>query len=291
MKVTIFGKTGQLARSLADSKPATVKATFLSRNDCELQDTAMIRSILSRERPHFVVNAAAYTAVDHAEKDSDAAMAINATAPGVMAKWVTEHAAKLIHISTDFVFEGLNHVPYKPEDETVPISLYGKSKLTGEIEVMNLAAEAAMIIRTAWLYSEYSNNFLRTMLRLMNERDSLSVVDDQRGSPTYANGLAQIIWQIITEERLKSGIYHWTDGADISWYEFAQHIQKEALKIELIERAIPILAISSKQYPTLARRPPYSVLDTTSLTDLLSRKSDDWHLNLRLALHRIADRI
>ena len=162
-----------------------------------------------------------------------------------------------IHISTDFVFDGLNQEPYKPEDETAPIGSYGRSKLKGEIKGIDLAPHAAMIIRTAWVYSEYGNNFLKTMLRLMKERDSLSVVHDQRGSPTYAASLAHIIWQVIREDRFRPGIYHWADRADITWYEFARAIQHEALKIGLLERAIPITDISTEQYPTAAGRPAY----------------------------------
>ena len=291
MNVTVFGTTGQLARSLAHTKAARIRPTFLSRDDCDLRDAEMIRSVLTRQQPDFVINAAAYTAVDQAEQESEIAMAINATAPGIMAEWVAEHTAKLIHISTDFVFDGSSREPYKPEDQVAPLGSYGKSKLNGEIQVLDFAPQEAMIIRTAWVYSEYGNNFVRTMLRLMQDRDELSVVHDQHGYPTYAAGLARIIWQNINDGKFQPGIYHWSDRAEITWYEFAREIQQEALKIGLLGQAIPITDISTDQYPTPAVRPTYSVLDSSSLTDLLGIKNDDWLLNLRIALNRIAGQI
>ena len=291
MKVIVFGKTGQLARSLADHKVDAIKATFLARSECDLSDPTMIRSVLNTEKPDFVINAAAYTDVDQAEQEPEIANYINAIAPRLMAQWAAEHAAKLIHISTDFVFDGTGESPYKPEDKATPACIYGKSKLKGEFEVMELAPKAAMIIRTAWVYSEYGNNFVTTMLRLMREHDSLSVVDDQRGSPTYAASLARTIMQIISEGRFDPGIYHWTDRSNATWYEFAREIQQEALKAGLLKRTIPINKISTDQYPTRAARPAYSVLDTTDLKNLLGRENVDWQINLRLALLRIANQI
>ena len=291
MKVTVFGKTGQLARSLRDCENLDIKCTFLSRDDCDLCDPAMIRSALSHEQPDIIINAAAYTDVDRAEREPTIATKVNSTAPKIMAKWAATHSTKFIHISTDFVFNGMKQSPYTPDDEATPICCYGKSKRKGEMEAIDVAPMTTMIIRTAWLYSEYGNNFVKTMLKLMQERDKLSIVNDQRGSPTYAATLARIIMQIIKKDKFKPGIYHWTDRANVSWYEFARKIQHEALAIGLLERGIPIAKISSEQYPALARRPAYSVLETTKMRELLSTENDDWQVNLRLALTRIARHI
>ena len=291
MKVVVFGTSGQLARSLRDFEAPEINSSFLSRADCDLSDPEMIREALAREKPEIIINAAAYTNVDQAEQESEVATQINATAPRIMAQWAAHHSTNLIHISTDFVFNGMARSPYKPEDETAPICCYGRSKRKGEIDVIEIAPKATMIIRTSWLYSEYGTNFVKTMLRLMQERDDLSIVNDQRGSPTYAASLARIIMQIIIKNRFKPGIYHWTDGADVTWYEFAREVQKGALEIGLLERAIPLNKISAEQYSAPARRPNYSVLDTTTMRELLNTDNDDWQLNLRLALSRIASLI
>ncbi len=170
-----------------------------------------------------------------------------------------------------------------------PLGAYGASKEAGEKQVKELAPKATMVIRTSWVYSEYGSNFVKTILRLMRERKSLSVVDDQQGSPTYAGSLAHIIWTIINMDYFQPGIFHWTDNGTITWYQFACTIQAEATKLGLLNRSIPIKPISTDEYPTLAKRPAYSALDTSKLEQLTSQKAGDWQLNLNYVLNRLKD--
>ena len=181
-------------------------------------------------------------------------------AVGELATWAAQNAASLIHISTDFVFDGAGSSPYLPHQQTAPLGVYGASKLAGEERLQAVLKENATIIRTAWLYSEYGNNFVKTMLRLMQDRDQLSVVDDQFGSPSSTHGLAELIFSMIQHGQYQ-GVYHWTDGGSISWFEFAQKIQQLALQQGLLTRQIPIRPIASSEYPGAARRPAYSVLE------------------------------
>lgn len=290
MKVTVFGANGQLGQSLAATSRPDISGEYLTREDCNLLDPAAINTVLTRSRPDLIINAAAYTAVDRAEEEPELAKAINATAVGVMAEWAAREHARLIHLSTDFVFDGSGQRAYRTDDEVAPLGSYGTSKLAGEVLAGTAGPQVSMIIRTAWVYSEYGNNFVRTMLRLMQERDSLSVVNDQRGSPTYAGGLAQVIWTIITGNCFQPGIFHWTDNGNISWYEFACEIQTQAAQLGLLDKPIPINGITTDQYPTPATRPAYSVLDSSRLASLLERSTDDWQANLNLALTRLANR-
>ena len=290
MKVTVFGANGQLGQSLAATSPPDISGEFLTREDCNLLDPGAIHAVLTRSRPDLIINAAAYTAVDRAEEEPELAKAINAAAVGVMAEWAAREHARLIHLSTDFVFDGSGQRAYRTDDEVAPLGSYGTSKLAGEVLAETAGPQVSMIIRTAWVYSEYGNNFVRTMLRLMQERDSLSVVNDQRGSPTYAGGLAQVIWNIIDSNCFQPGIFHWTDNGNISWYEFACEIQTQAVQLGLLDKPIPINGITTDQYPTPATRPAYSVLDSSRLASLLERRTDDWQANLNLALTRLAIR-
>ncbi len=288
MKVLVIGSTGQVAQSLRDTQPEGIEATYLDRNSCDLGDPESVAAVLSQHQPDIVINAAAYTQVDKAEEEPDLAHRVNGESVAVMARYVAENKARLIHISTDFVFDGSKPTPYKPGDPTEPLGEYGKSKLAGEVAALKAAPESTMIIRTAWVYSEHGNNFVKTMLRLMSERDELGVVNDQRGAPTYARGLAEVIWQILLGDLFTPGIYHWTDKADLSWHDFAQAIQEEGIASGLLEKPIPVNPIPTEAYPTPAARPAFSVLDTRKLTNLLGIETIPWRENLRNMLSRYA---
>lgn len=288
MNVVVFGKTGQLALSLAETQPGTIDAIYLSREDCDLLNAGAIEQSLNRLKPDYVINAAAYTAVDQAETETDVAMAINADAPAVMADWVAATNGNLIHISTDFIFDGKRTSPYLPDDEPSPLGSYGRSKLIGEQQIADNAGNNSMIIRTAWLYSEHGRNFVKTMLQLMQTREQLSVVSDQRGCPTYVEGLARTIWQVIVEEKFAAGVYHWTDAGEITWYDFACEIESQALALGILESPTPISAIATTDYPTPAARPAYSVLDSSRLIALTGTQNKPWQTQLSIALERIA---
>ena len=188
----------------------------------------------------------------------------------------------MVYISTDFVFNGQNFKPYLPDDTLDPKSVYGKSKLKGEQAVRKILGDKALIIRTAWLYSVHGNNFVKTMLKLMKEKSSLNVIDEQIGTPTWAKGLAQAIWTAL--EKNLTGTFHWTDAGVASWYDFATAIQEEGLEAGLINSAIPILPVGTGQYPTPAKRPMYSVLDKTSFWHFTNIKPVHWRVQLRSML-------
>lgn len=282
--ILVIGATGQLGRCLKDTAPGLnqrVNINYLSRDQLDLTSSPKIRTCIEKFKPDFILNAAAYTAVDKAEEQGETAYLVNRDAVKYIAEAAHNFSAKFIHISTDFVFDGSSSTPYSPDAPTNPLGVYGKSKLAGEIELRKTLVDAGMIIRTAWVYSEYGNNFVKTMLRLMQEKPSINVVNDQVGSPTYARGLATTIWSILDKGIFEPGIYHWTDRGEVSWYEFATAIQEEALVLGLLDKAIPINPISTAQYPTPAARPGYSVLDCSKLQTLINNKGTDWRKNLQ----------
>ncbi|MBO6702610.1 MAG: dTDP-4-dehydrorhamnose reductase [Pseudomonadales bacterium] len=287
MTILVFGSTGQLAKSLHDTLPAELDAIFVDRATCDLAEPSSVRALLESKQPELIINTAAYTQVDKAEEEPELARTVNGQSVSVMAAFASEHSTRLIHISTDFVFDGAKSEPYLPGDPTGPLGEYGESKLAGELAALNAAPEATMIIRTAWVYSEHGGNFVKTMLRLMAERDELGVVSDQIGSPTYARGLAKTIWRIVVEDRFSPGIYHWTDHGGISWHEFAVAILQEAKDQGLLDSTIPINPIPTEAYPTPASRPAYSVLDTAKLANLLGHEPTNWRDNLKLMLGRL----
>lgn len=288
IKVVITGANGQLGQELTNSAPSGYEVISCSREELDITDSESVASALSKLSPHLVINAAAYTKVDLAETESDSAYAVNADAAGYLADACRATGAALIHVSTDFVFDGSASTPYKPGSETSPQNEYGRSKLLGEQRILSSSLDNYAIIRTSWVYSRFGNNFVKTMLRLMRSHDRISVVADQIGSPTSAFRLATVIWQLVERSNsqnaiqldLKERIFHWSDSGVASWYDFAVEIQKEALKRGLLSKAIEIECIPSEQYPTPAYRPHYSVMDTSNLRSLLSLKTSHWSREL-----------
>jgi dTDP-4-dehydrorhamnose reductase len=287
MKALVLGCDGQLGQSLARSIPSDVEFVGLDMPDIDITDADMVSEILNGVRPTIILNAAAYTAVDQAESDVDRARAINKDGPRNIANIAAEIGARVIHVSTDFVFDGTSTTPYAPSHAPNPLSVYGLTKFQGEQEVLKALPNSSIIVRTAWLYSEFGNNFVKTMLQLMSEGDELKVVADQMGTPTWAGSLARTMWLMASQSDL-AGIFHWTDGGKASWYEFAQAIQEEAVSLSLLNEAIPICGISTSEYPTAAKRPQYSVLNCTATCAALNHKQTHWRENLRLMLKRIA---
>ena len=286
MTILVFGSSGQLARSLRDTKQNR-EPFFVDRTTCDLADPSEVDAILERKKPDFIINAAAYTSVDKAEEEPELVRQVNEESVRRMAAFSHANNAQLIHVSTDFVFDGSKQSPYRPGDAASPLGEYGKSKLAGERAALQEAPESIMVIRTSWVYSENSSNFVKTMLRLMNEKDGLDVVNDQRGSPTYAHGLAEMIWRIADQNLFTAGIFHWADEGSITWCEFAKAIQEEALKAGYLSQAIPINAITTEDYPAPAARPAFSVLDNTKLAKLVGIEPTPWRQNLVLMLSRL----
>lgn len=270
-KILITGANGQLGTELAKLLP---EAVLTDVADLDITDFQAVQSFVQERQIKTIINAAAYTAVDKAEDEPLVAQKINVQGPENLAKT----GCKIIHISTDYVFDGTNHQPYRPEDKTNPVSVYGKTKAEGENAVLKNAPIAA-IIRTAWLYSPYGNNFVKTMRRLGAERDTLNVVADRIGTPTYAADLAKAIKQILPQlnEQTK-GIYHFTNEGVCSWYDFAVEIMR------LSKLSCKVLPITSAEYPTKAKRPFYSVLDKNKIKKTFHLEIPHWKESLEQCL-------
>jgi dTDP-4-dehydrorhamnose reductase len=274
-RALIVGAGGQLGRALAASAPPGVAVAAQDSAALDITDRVAVGALVRALRPDLVFNAAAYTAVDKAESDEAAAYAVNAAAVGHLADAARSVGARLVHVSTDFVFDGRAGVPFAPDAPTNPLGAYGRTKRAGEVA----AGDDALIVRTAWVYAPEGGNFVRTMLRLMRERPEVRVVADQIGSPTYALGLAAALWTLAGKDT--RGIHHYTDAGVASWYDFAVAIQEEALAAGLLETAVPVIPIRTADYPTPARRPAYAVLDKTGTFAILGRPAPHWRVNLR----------
>ena len=265
MTVLVTGASGQVGRALLATAPKDFGLIPCSRADLDIGDEPMVLAHLRQHAPHVVINTAAYTAVDRAESEPDLARKVNSLGPRYVATAAREVGARLIHLSTDFVFDGRSSVPYRPDDPPHPLSVYGQTKRAGEQAVLEVAGLSALVLRTAWVYAAQGRNFLNTMLRLMKGTNPVRVVADQIGTPTSATSLAQAIWRLVELPQL-TGIHHWTDAGVASWYDFAVAIAEEAAALDLLSTPVQVMPIATEQYPTPARRPRYSVLDKSSLT-------------------------
>lgn len=281
MKILLTGAHGQLGSELQATCPAGITLIPTDRDTLDITQPQQVINALEQHRPNVVINAAAYTAVDKAETDSANAYLINHAAAHVFAAQAALFDYYLLQISTDFVFDGLQSTPYLPNAPTKPLGVYGASKLAGEQAVLE-QCPSACVVRTSWLYSAYGNNFVKTMLRLMRERDSLGVVADQIGTPTWTGTLAATLWSFIAQK--PQGIFHCADNGVASWYDFAVAIQEEALAIGLLDKAIPIKPLRSDEYPTPARRPAFSVMDRRATEQQLGYTLPHWRVSLRQML-------
>lgn len=281
-KILVVGAGGQLGRELQRTVAADVDCVAVTRAQLDIADAEAVAACVAAATPQLVVNAAAYTAVDKAESEPAAAHRGNATGPETLARACAAHGIRLIHISTDFVFDGSASRPYPPEAPAAPLGEYGRSKYAGEVAVQG-ALPDALILRTGWVYSSFGGNFVKTMLRLMGERDELGVVTDQVGTPTWAHGLAEAVWAAASRPQLR-GIYHWSDAGVCSWYDFSVAIHEEAIALGLLSKAVKIRPISASQYPTPAQRPAYSVLDKTNTWRDFALEGVHWRAQLRAML-------
>lgn len=285
MKVLLLGAGGQLGRELQHTCPAGIHLTVCDRPGVDLTRTQTIRQCIQTTPPDWIINTAAYTAVDKAESEPETADCVNHLAVREIASLCREHDIRLVHISTDFVFSGHHCRPYRPDDPPDPVSVYGRSKLKGEQAIQKIL-DQSLIIRTAWLYSVHGTNFVKTMLRLMHEKPFLTVIDEQVGTPTWARPLAEVIWQAVRQNL--SGLFHWTDAGVASWYDFAVAIQELALDLGLVNTAVPILPVPATAFPTPAQRPFYSVLDKTALQKVLGIPPVHWRTRLKIMLTEMA---
>ena len=274
-KLVVIGKSGQLAWEIARLVP---EAMCLGRDDIDITSGEDIAAKLGLINPDAVINASAYTAVDKAESDEENAYLLNQTAVANLAKYCKSNNVFLVHVSTDYVFNGEKGSPYTVDDAIEPQGMYGKTKAAGEAEVTSVLPAASAILRTSWVYSSHGNNFVKTMLRLMAEKPQLGVIDDQIGSPTWAKGLARACVEAASHRT--AGIYHWSDEGVCSWYDFAIAIQQLGLERGLLEQAVPVKPIPSSAYPTPAKRPHYSVLDKTLTRETFTSPLNHWREQL-----------
>jgi|SRR5690606_3791245 len=283
MKILVTGAYGQLGSELRDlsvNYPGNA-FVFVDREEMPLDQPNAVLDVLNEQKPDVIVSAGAYTAVDKAESEPDLVDIINHQSVAAMAQWTKDNQKKLIHISTDYVFQGISSTPLKEDEPTDPINVYGLTKQKGE-QAIEESGSDAIIIRTAWVYSTYGANFVKTMMRLMNERDEISVIDDQIGSPTYAHDLAKAILLIVHADKFKKGIYHFSNEGRISWYDFAVAIR------DLNGLDCKINPIPTEKYPTPARRPKFSLLDKTKIKNIFGVEVPDWKDSLQLMLDKLA---
>lgn len=258
----------------------------VGRRELDIADPLEVKRYLTDLRPTYIVNAAAYTRVDEAEADQESAYLVNEKAVGLLAGWCNSNSCRLLHISTDFVFGGDATSPYSVDSEAGPLSVYGASKRAGEIQVTSCLPSTGIVVRTSWLYSEHGQNFVKTVLRLMSEGRDVRVVCDQLGSPTSAHTLCKYIAQLIAADRT-AGIYHFTDGGELSWYEFAVAIREIGIELGLITGQATVTPVPTSEYPTAARRPPYSVLELPPIEAPDRGDTPSWRAELRSVLGRI----
>ncbi len=285
MKVLVLGAGGQIGHAVAKSTPAGHQTIVKTRALLDIGDERAVEQVLAQGEFDWIVNAAAYTGVDLAEERRAEAIAVNDTAVAVLATAAGRAGARLLHLSTDFVFDGRSNRAYLPGDPTHPLCVYGVSKLGGEQHVLS-GGGSHIVLRTAWVYAAQGRNFVLTMLNLMRERDAVSVVCDQIGTPTWARSAAQAIWGLI-DVAAAAGVYHWTDLGVATWYDFAVAVQEEALARGLLTRAVPVRPIPTSAYPTPAQRPAFSVLNSEGTRALLKTPAQHWRQSLRLMLNEL----
>ena len=274
MRALVTGAAGQLGVELLKTAPPQFEVVGLGHRECDITDPEQVDAAMATHRPDVVINAAAYTAVDEAERQPELAYAVNATGAGNVARAAQTVGARVIQVSTDYVFDGIGREPYHPESAPNPINVYGGSKLGGEKEVQAWSSDF-LIIRSSWLYASHGKNFLRTILSALQASRTLRVVNDQVGVPTAARSLALTIWECAERPELR-GVHHWVDGGTATWYDFAVAIQETALEQGRLGKATPIEPVTSREYQSAAPRPPYTVLDTLSLSRSIGRQPRPW---------------
>jgi len=288
VRVMITGSGGQLGRELLRRRPGGIEAFPFDHAALDLAQRDAVAAAVDVVRPALIINAAAYTNVDGAESDRESAFAVNAAGAGHLARSGAGLGARMIHLSTDYVFDGRSCTPYAPGRQTNPINVYGASKLEGERLVAEGTAGAAVILRTAWVYAGHGKNFCLTMLKLMRERTSIDVVCDQVGTPTWAGSLADTVWRIAGRAEM-SGIHHWTDAGVASWYDFSVAIMEEAVQLGLISAAVNINPVASDAMRRPAARPAFGVLDKSATWKQLAAPVRHWRQSLRDMLREYRD--
>lgn len=283
-KFLITGAKGQVGHCLTEQLTGKAEILAVDRDELDITDQSAVNKIVKTFKPDMIINAAAHTAVDRAESEVELSEAINVKGPQYLAEAANEIGAVILHISTDYVFEGTGSGEYKEDDQTNPQGVYGRTKLAGEIAVQQ-ANPRSIILRTAWVFGEHGHNFVKTMLRLAKDRDSLGIVGDQFGGPTYAGDIAkaliEIANQILAGKENAFGVYHFTGKPYVSWYEFAKAIFAEAELQNILEKSPLVNSIATSDYPTPAKRPANSRLDLTKIKQVFNIEPSDWQVALK----------
>ncbi|CUY43087.1 TPA: dTDP-4-dehydrorhamnose reductase [Serratia marcescens] len=284
MRVLLTGAKGQVGRCFIDRVPADWVILAADRNTMDISKLEQVKAVVQEFKPTAIINAAAYTAVDKAEQDCEAALLANVVGPANLAMVANAMECRLLHISTDYVFDGLGRLPYNELAGTRPLCIYGKTKRDGELAIVS-EMQDAIILRTSWVFSEYGENFVKTMLRLAKQRESLDIVADQRGCPTYAGDIADAMIKMLLCEA-QGGIYHFCGDEEVCWSEFAEHIFKVAAEVGAISRMPKVSKITSEQYVTLAKRPKYSTLSCNKINGI-GIPSSNWQSALEYVISQL----
>lgn len=292
MRVLITGAHGQVGQELMHSAPASWQVSGFGSKELDIRDAQLVLDTVQKLQPQLIINAAAYTAVDKAESDQDCAYAVNQHGTRNLAAAAQRFDCPLLHISTDYVFDGKHNQPYTEHDTPAPNSVYGDSKWQGE-QAITAICRQHIILRTSWVFGLHGNNFVKTMLRLGQQHDVLSIVSDQVGGPTSARSIAQALWQVARQYQSSGdcpwGTYHFSGAPTCSWYDFAEEIFAQAAELQLITNIPRLKAITSSDYPTPAQRPAYSVLDNTKINQQLNIAQSDWKNELNSVLRALKD--
>lgn len=290
VKVLITGAAGQVGSELVKLAPVGFEVVGYKSSELDITNAQQVQQIVAEQAPALIINAAAYTAVDKAESDAQRAYAVNETGVKNLAEAALSLGIPVFHISTDYVFDGTATEPYKETDPVGPTGVYGASKLAGEQALANSGVKH-IILRTSWVFGAEGNNFVKTMLRLGKERDTLGVVADQHGCPTSAASIAKVLWQLaqkyVAENTLPWGIYHFSNTPATTWYGFACEIFKQAVAAGVLEKAPVVNPIKTSDYPTPAKRPAWSVMNCSNLVNLLGSAVPGWQQELSAVLHQL----
>jgi len=279
MKALVTGAAGQLGRELLRHAPGEVQVQAATRDELDITNLSAVDGYMAAQRPDIVLNAAAFTDVDRAEREPEQAREVNALGPGILAQACVKFGARLVHVSSDYVFDGQASAPYRPTDIPAPLNVYGRTKREGELAVLE-AHPRALVLRSAWLYSARGKNFVKAILLMARAGRDLRVVADQVGSPTWAAGLAAVMWRLAARSDV-AGILHHADAGRASWYDFALAIVEQAAACGILPEVPPVVPITSREYGAPARRPLFSELDSSQTRALLGDESNQWPTNLR----------
>jgi dTDP-4-dehydrorhamnose reductase len=286
VKVVLTGAAGQVGRATISARPQWADLIAFSHGELDICNSEQVGARIDEIKPRLIINAAAYTAVDAAESDEARAAAVNEEGPRILAQAAQAYGARLIHLSTDYVFDGESSRPYAPDDDPRPLGAYGRTKLAGEIAVKSALPDASVVLRTSWVYAAEGRNFVRTMLRLMAERRSVRVVADQVGAPTAADSIARVLWRIAQLPDVR-GVHHWADAGAATWYDFAVAIAEDAAALGLIGGPVEVAPIATEDYRTAARRPRFSLLDCRKTVREVGLDPVHWRAWLRRVLGEI----